>query len=157
MSQTQNPLRINVGFLLNQQVGVSRDIHFDYPEYFVRPDMNVSNFNGLIRISRTNTGLLAQGDFSGGVQAQCVRCLIDYVHTLKIEFSELYSFKGKPVSESGLVVPDDANIDFTPLVWEFFTLEIPISPLCRVDCKGLCPECGEDLNVTTCEHVPGQV
>jgi uncharacterized protein len=156
VSQTQNPLRINVGFLLNQQVGVNRDIHFDYPEYFVRPDLDLANFTGLLRISRTNTGLLAQGEFSGGIQMQCVRCLVDYRQTLIINFDELFSFKGKPVSEYGLVVPDDAYIDFTPLVWEFFTLEVPISPLCKPECKGLCPECGEDLNSTTCAHVVNQ-
>ena len=152
MNHNKSPLLINVGFLLNQQVGVSRDIHFEYPEYFLHPDLNMFDFTGVLRISRTNTGLLAQGDFRGLTQVQCVRCLEDYSHNLSATFSELYGFKGKEVSESGLVVPDDANIDFEPLVWEYLTLEIPINLVCKQDCKGLCIVCGENQNLKTCAH-----
>jgi uncharacterized protein len=35
---------------------------------------------------------------------------------------------------------------------EYILLEIPISPLCRPDCKGLCPICGNNLNEDTCHH-----
>jgi len=39
-------------------------------------------------------------------------------------------------------------------VREFMLLEVPISPLCRPDCKGLCLECGNNLNENTCDHIP---
>ena len=54
--------------------------------------------------------------------------------------------------ESGLILPEDGHIDLEPLIREYLTLEIPIQPLCKPDCKGLCVECGENLNERLCEH-----
>ncbi len=49
-------------------------------------------------------------------------------------------------------MPEDAQIDLQPLMREYALLEIPINPLCRADCRGLCPVCGEDLNRQDCGH-----
>jgi len=51
-----------------------------------------------------------------------------------------------------LIMPEDGHIDIEPLVREYMVLEIPINPVCKPACKGLCPVCGEDLNQATCEH-----
>jgi uncharacterized protein len=53
-----------------------------------------------------------------------------------------------------LLLPEDSHIDLAPLIREFALLEIPISPICKPDCKGLCPVCGENLNETDCGHRP---
>jgi len=153
LSQPRYPLRINVGFLLNQPIGTSRDIHFDFPSLRLSPDLEMSDFSGMVRVSRTPQGLLFQGDFSGRTTAQCVRCLADFLQPLHAGFDELYAFSEKSTSESGLILPEDANVDLQPLVRDYLLLEVPISPLCKPDCKGLCVECGADLNVTICEHV----
>ena len=113
----------------------------------------MSDFSGMVRVSRTPQGLLFQGDFSGRTTAQCVRCLADFLQPLHAGFDELYAFSEKSTSESGLILPEDANVDLQPLVRDYLLLEVPISPLCKPDCKGLCVECGADLNVTICEHV----
>ena len=68
--------------------------------------------------------------------------------------TELYATSEKSVSESGLIVPEDAQIDLRPLLREYALLEIPINPVCKPDCKGLCPICGEDLNLRDCGHRP---
>jgi uncharacterized protein len=39
-----------------------------------------------------------------------------------------------------------------PLIREYALLEVPINPVCKVDCKGLCPVCGENLNQADCGH-----
>jgi uncharacterized protein len=64
----------------------------------------------------------------------------------------LYAFKKENVTDSGLLMPEDAHIDLQPLVREYALLEIPINPLCRPDCKGLCIECGENRNELDCGH-----
>ena len=152
MNHSRYPLRLNVGFLVHQPIGSSRDIHFEFPELHLPPDLDVISFNGVARISRTPQGLLVQGVFEAGIQAECVRCLAEFVQPLKITFSELYAFKYKSISESGLLLPEDGNINLSPLVREYLLLEVPISPLCRPDCKGLCAVCGADLNEAPCEH-----
>ncbi len=83
---------------------------------------------------------------------ECVRCLAECSHTIRAAFNEMYAFNKRAVTDSGLILPDDGNIDLMPLIREYLLLEIPIQPLCRPDCKGLCMICGEDLNIATCEH-----
>jgi uncharacterized protein len=153
VNSSRYPLRINVGFLLNAAIGTSRDFHFDFPSLRISQDLDVLNFNGLARIGRVPQGMLTQCDFHADVKAECVRCLVEFQQPIHAIFNELYAFKSKAVTESGLILPEDGTIDLATLLREFFLLEIPISPLCRTDCKGLCVICGEDLNIRQCEHV----
>jgi uncharacterized protein len=80
------------------------------------------------------------------LQAECVRCLRNFDQPLEIDFTELYAFSPRSVTDSNLILPEDGHIDLEPLVREYMLLEIPISPLCTPDCRGLCPICGENLN-----------
>ena len=152
MNYSRHPLRINVGFLINQPVGTSRDIELDYPTLFLQPDLDVTDFKGSMRIGRAQQGIYMQGDIKAEVEAECVRCLTIFKQPLHAIFTELYAFSIQSASEMGLVLSDDGNIDLAPLIREYMSIEIPISPLCRVDCKGLCPVCGQDLNLSVCEH-----
>jgi uncharacterized protein len=145
------PLRINVGFLINQPIGTSRDIHFEFPQLRLS-DLELSDVNGTSRVGRTPQGLLVQGDFTARTTCECVRCLDEFSQSLRADFSELFAFRFKGVTESGLVLPEDGNIDLDPLVREYILLDMPISPLCRPDCKGLCIYCGANLNEGLCEH-----
>jgi len=146
------PLRINVGFLRNEPLGSSRDIHFEFAELTLPPDFLVKNLTGGAHISRTPHGLLFECNFKGSTTLECVRCLEPFVQELNTEFSDVFSYKNVEFTESGLVVPDDGNVDLDPLVREYLLLDLPIKPLCKPDCLGLCTVCGENLNQNTCEH-----
>ena len=146
------PLRFNVGFLLNQPIGTSRDIHFEFASLNLAEDFSVSDFNALARLTRTPQGILIQMEVGATVHVECVRCLAEYVQPLHTSFSDLYAFKPNAVTDSNLILPDDSNINLAPLVREYLITELPIKSLCREDCKGLCTVCGQDLNVGTCEH-----
>lgn len=152
MNQPRYPLRFNVGFLLNQPIGTNRDIHFEYPEVSLKPDFNLSGFSGVARVGRTPQGILVQGEFEGKAPAECVRCLTNIDQTLHATFEELYAFDKRSITESGLLLPEDANIDLEPLVREYLLIEMPISPICKSDCKGLCPICGTNLNEESDGH-----
>jgi DUF177 domain-containing protein len=152
VTNLNHPLRLNVGFLINQPIGASRDFHFDFPDIHLHPDLDLDKFAGVAKIGRTPQGLLVQGKFRGLVTTECVRCLTDFEQPLEIDFNELYAFTMRTVSESGLIMPEDGHIDLEPLIREYMLIEIPISPLCKPDCKGLCVYCGENLNETICEH-----
>jgi uncharacterized protein len=152
VNHNKYPLRFNVGFLINQSLGASRDINFDFENIHLNPDLELMDFHGTARLSKTQQGILVQGTFDTKVAAECVRCLTEFQEPLHTEFSELYAFKSRSVSESELILPEDANINLEPIVREYLLVEIPISPLCKEDCRGLCVVCGEDLNVCTCEH-----
>lgn len=118
-------------------------------------DLTVREFIGTARFSRTPQGLLLQGDFKAKTDLECVRCLDMFSQSLNWSLTELYAFNRKNISESGLLVPEEGQIDLEPLMREYALLEIPISPVCKPDCKGLCPVCGENLNKVDCGHRTG--
>jgi len=146
------PLRINVGFLLNQSVGTSRDIHFDYTDVRLTVDFQVSKLEGVARLHRTPQGVLVEADFSAYLIDECVRCLEPFGLDLRTQYQELFSFQYHPTTEPSLVIPEDGNIDLAPLTRDYLLLEKPIKSLCTPDCKGLCTVCGEDLNIHACAH-----
>lgn len=133
-------------------VGSYRDIHFDSEEIHLPPDLDLKQLTGSVHISRTPQGLLFEGNFKAFIPSECVRCLEPFDLSLNIDFDEVYAYKSGTFTESGLYVPEDGNIDLSPVVREYMMLDIPIKPICRPDCQGLCTICGENLNFSTCEH-----
>ena len=151
MTNPRKPFRINVGFIIHEEVGYSHEIPFEIEQVKLE-DLELQNVVGKVDIGRTPQGLVVQGAFEGDTKLECVRCLREFVYPLEWEFTELYAFNKKSVSETGLLLPEDAHIDLAPLLREYALLEIPIKPLHDPDCKGLCPVCGQDLNVRDCGH-----
>jgi uncharacterized protein len=151
MTNPRKPFRINVGFIIHEEVGYSHRIPFEMDKVRIE-DLELENLVGEVTIDRTPQGLVLQGKFSANTEIECVRCLKDFTFPLVWEFTELYAFTKKSVSESELLVPDDAHIDLAPLIREYALLEIPIKPLHDPECKGLCIECGQDLNIKDCGH-----
>ena len=151
MPNPRKPFRINVGFIIHEEVGYSHRIPFEL-EKVKLDDFELQNLTGEVTIDRTPQGLVVQGKFSAETRLECVRCLKEFIYPLEWEFTELYAFSKKSVSETGLLLPDDAHIDLAPLLREYALLEIPIKPLHDPDCKGLCIECGQDLNIKDCGH-----
>jgi uncharacterized protein len=149
---SRHPLRLNVGFLIHQPIGVSRDFHFDFDQIKLGPDLALDHLSGIARVGRTPQGLLVSASFQGNVPSECVRCLTEFDQPLETEFNELYAFNKNSLTESGLILPEDGKIDLEPLVRDYLMIEIPISTLCREDCKGLCSYCGANLNEEICEH-----
>jgi uncharacterized protein len=152
MSNPRKPFRLNVGFIVHEEVGYSHRFPMEYPHAVLGDDLTLDAFTCLIVIDRTQQGLLVQGQFSGETTLECVRCLKPFCQTLHSEWTELYAFTSRSVSELGLLMPEDGHIDFAPVLREYALLEIPIKALCKPDCKGLCIECGQDLNVKDCGH-----
>lgn len=152
MSDPHSPLRLNVGFVVAQSAGFSRDFPFHLPQINIPPDLHLSGLIGTVRATRTPQGILLQVDFQAQVNLECVRCLTNFQQSLDIDFTELYAFSQRYVTDSGLLMPETGIIDLNPVLREYILLEIPISPLCRPDCKGLCPICGNNLNESTCNH-----
>jgi len=154
MSSPRYPLRINVGFILHEEVGYNHEFSFDLPRAVLEDDLELRQLMGTITIGRTAQGLLFTGAFSGQTEVTCVRCLKSFDQNLAWDLTELYASSEKSASDSGLLVPEDAQIDLAPIIREYALLEVPINPVCRPDCKGLCPVCGQDLNLRDCGHRP---
>jgi uncharacterized protein len=154
MTNPRRPFRINVGFIVHEEVGYTHDFPFDFDRIQVADDLTLRRLQGTAQMGRTPQGLLLQGGFSAETSLECVRCLKEFDRPLSWELTELYAFGPKSVSDSDLLLPEDAQIDLAPLMRDYALLEVPINPICRPDCKGLCPVCGQDLNFRDCGHRP---
>jgi DUF177 domain-containing protein len=152
VSDTTNPFILNVGFIVHQTVGYSREFPFDFPSVFLSPDIRLENLTGYTRVTRTAQGLLIQLKLTANTLVECARCLVEFPQLLETSITDLYAFTTNSVTDSGLILPENGKINLAPIVRDEMLLSIPINPICQPDCKGLCPICGENLNEMTCNH-----
>lgn len=103
-------------------------------------------------IESVEEGLLVRGRITGRFATTCRRCLADAREDFGIEVAEVFRPSGD-VWEEGYVIRD-RSIDLRPLVNDNVMLGMPLNPLCRSDCKGLCPRCGATLNAGPCSCPP---
>lgn len=154
MPNPRKPFRLNVGFIVHEEIGRNHDFPFEFDKIILGDDLELHNFEGIINVGKTPQGLVVQADFSAETKLSCVRCLCDFNHELDWSFTELYAFDQRSETDSGLILPEDAHIELAELLREYAILEIPISPICKPDCQGLCAECGQNLNEKDCGHRP---
>lgn len=154
MPNPKKPFRFNVGFIIHEEIGYSHDFPFEFEKAILGDDLELRNLEGVVNVGRTPQGLIAQGNFKAETTLTCSRCLTEFVQELDWSFTELYAFDSRSITDSGLLLPEDAHLDVEELLREYALLEIPINPICQPDCKGLCPECGQNLNEKDCGHRP---
>jgi uncharacterized protein len=152
MPSPRKPFRINVGFIAHEEIGRNHDFPFELNKIKLGDDFELRDLSGNVNISRTPQGLFVQADFAADTTLVCVRCLTDYDHHLEWSFTELYAFDERSVTDSGLILPEDGQIDLAELLHDYALLEIPIKPICEENCQGLCIECGQNLNEKDCGH-----
>ncbi|MEI7990417.1 MAG: DUF177 domain-containing protein [Chloroflexota bacterium] len=152
MSELDHPLRFNVGFIVAETYGYSRVFPVEVKRLHIEPDIFLQNVSGHIHITRTAEGLLVQCLLSAEREEECGRCLDPFMLVIRVDFSELYAFPGHTISDTDMILPPTGYLDIGPVVRDYVLLENPIKAVCKPDCKGLCPTCGENLNYTTCNH-----
>ncbi len=150
LNKKSSALRINVGFLLNETAGYSREIGFDEAREHLGEDLTLYDLRGNVRFTRTAQGLFGQGELTAHLPSECVRCLTTFSQNLSIRIADLFVYPPVQALDPLLVVSEDGHINLAPLVREYMLLEMPLQPVCRPGCKGLCPHCGEDRNVVDC-------
>ncbi|MCA9969082.1 MAG: DUF177 domain-containing protein [Anaerolineales bacterium] len=143
-------LRFNFGFLLEATFGESREIELDYPTIRVAEDLVLTPLQGVIKASRNSEGIYVSGTLHTNVPADCVRCLEPFQQPVTIQLDDLFYYPPSLAPEGEFVVGDNGFIDLAPLVRELSFLALPMQPLCREDCQGLCQECGANLNLGDC-------
>jgi uncharacterized protein len=142
-------LKLNVGFLLSAGAGTNQDSMLDIPTVRVSDDLTLDYVRGPIRLSRTQEGILVQADLHVGLQDECYRCLDMVAREVEIEIEELYGYHSYDSSE--FTVGDDAILDLSPLLRAEVFIDTSHRVLCKDECKGLCAECGANLNEGECD------
>jgi uncharacterized protein len=110
-------------------------------------------------ISRTDRKVVVEGEFAAIAQVECDRCLqpveLPISSDFRLEYvtaETYYSFETVELTEEDLALSifDGEFIDVDDIVREQLLLAIPTHAICQENCKGFCPVCGADRNVTEC-------
>lgn len=119
----------------------------------------VGPVHATVRLKEAGGRILAEGVLNADVILTCGRCLERYDQQVEQTFNEIYRRhedfnKQDPEEreEENLFAIDNLKIDLTPMLSQALVLAVPFKPVCREDCLGLCPVCGEELNSGVHEH-----
>lgn len=102
-----------------------------------------------LRFESVSEGVLVTGSVTAPTSAECVRCLTATSGEVAVTLTELFAYPDSTTEatteedEVGHVV--DGTIDLEQPLIDAVVLELPLSPVCRDDCPGLCPDCGVPL------------
>ncbi len=155
-------MRFNVAQLLKSSAGSSREYDLDDDISGVDKELDVDKpLVGKVRFLRTGNGVLATGHVHTQVRAPCRRCLKPVSVTLELDLEEEFRPSIDIVTGAMLPLADgedqatriDARhvLDLTEVVRQGLLLALPMSALCSTACRGLCPNCGADLNEDRCD------
>jgi uncharacterized protein len=105
-----------------------------------------------VQLEGVAEGVLVTASVVAPLAGECARCLEPFTSSTRVRFQELFtpnSAESADVDEQDgeESYPLDGNgqLDLEPALRDAVVLELPLSPLCEDDCKGLCPECGVRL------------
>jgi uncharacterized protein len=99
-----------------------------------------------LRVESVSEGVLVTGTVTAPTRGQCARCLTAFTGHVEVTLTELFAYPDTATDatteddELGRVIND--AVDLEQAVIDAVGLELPLSPVCRPDCAGLCPECG---------------
>jgi uncharacterized protein len=100
-----------------------------------------------IRLEAVSEGVLVTAEAAAPVVGECARCLEPVALSADVTFRELYEYEDPAVTddEDDRRFLDGDLLDLEPALRDAMVLALPLAPLCRGDCEGLCPECGVRL------------
>jgi uncharacterized protein len=103
-----------------------------------------------LRAESVVEGVLVTGLVEGAAAYDCARCLTSHGTEVAVEVCELFAAPGAVGIEEDAYRIAGTDMDLKPMLRDAVALALPLRPLCRDDCKGLCARCGRDLNAGPC-------
>jgi len=108
------------------------------------------------RLESVTEGVLVTGSAAGPLSGECGRCLDPFSDELVVDFCELFAYRNSATDETTELDEvhrlDGDYLDVEPVVRDAVVLALPFTPLCRPDCAGLCPTCGQRLDDMPIDH-----
>ncbi len=164
-------MNYNVAQLLKEPVGAQRSFSFEetYTEFDAAglPDADNPDADNPIEYAagsglmvRTHQGIWVRAAARVAVRQECSRCLNAFGRSLSLELDEEYlplvdirtGRRTEPPDDwLGLSIDDDHILKLDEAIRQSAMTELPLKPLCRPDCGGICDRCGADLNLAQCD------
>ena len=154
----------NVSQLLMEPTGSTRRFQLD--ESVALPvgtleNPDICRATGTVRLLRTHQGLLVYATVDVQVPGTCARCLASCDRIFQLELEEECYPTVDPNTGRNMAPPDESEgvlhidtrqiLDLSDVLRQYLLTAEPLKTLCRSDCRGLCPECGADLNTEKCK------
>ncbi|WP_236246789.1 DUF177 domain-containing protein [Streptomyces sp. CC210A] len=112
-----------------------------------------------LRLESVMEGVLVTGTARAAAEGECVRCLEPLRRDVEADFQEMFSYPDTDdrghrkaaadddaEEDEGLIPLEDGMFDLEPVLRDAVVLSLPMQPVCREDCAGLCADCGANLN-----------
>ncbi len=160
-------MRFNVAQLLKEGVGARRSYALDET---LEPlaETGTTRVRGSVTVTRIDRGVWASGSIETNAVSACARCLSPVEHpvdfsvdeeflpTVSIETGAPQAASADRAARDGAFTLDAGhNLDLTEAVRQYVIINLPMKPLCRRDCAGLCASCGVNLNDNPCGCAAG--
>jgi len=158
----------NVAQLLKEQSGITKEHDLNEEISALDPEIvPLSALTGHVQLIRTADGVYALGTLRTNLELNCSRCLDEFSYPLKFRTEE--EFRPSIDISTGASLPygeedematriDDHHIlDLTEVVRQNILLAMPLHPICRSNCAGLCHVCGQNLNDNPHEHMDEKI
>lgn len=109
-----------------------------------------------LRLESVVEGVLVTGTVDAEAEGECSRCLNALTEHVQVHLTELFAYPGSitasTTEEDEVPRLEDDALDLEQVLVDALGLELPLQPLCREDCAGLCLECGIDLAIAEPGH-----
>ena len=154
----------NVSGLLQEGIGATRSYPFEGA--FEVDEGEREQVAGDVEFLRTKSGILVRANLRLVEPQSCSRCLRPLEKMVAIDFEEEFIALVDP---RGIARPDEEYdgdtftiderhvLDLSEAVRQYREVSLEMQPLCRPDCRGLCPRCGSDLNLGECQCDQGAI
>ncbi len=150
-------MNFNVSTLMQEPSGAARTYEVD-ERVELGNGLDSARVSGSVRLMKTDRGVWVSAGLDSDAHSQCVRCLEPYRQAIRMEIEEEFLPDSEPgIGPSADVEDAEATridegqlLDMTAVMAQYIELGQPMKPVCRADCKGLCADCGLDLNVSAC-------
>ena len=151
-------MKYNVAQLLKEAIGSHRN--FEIEEDIRDVDHPVERVHGSVDMVRTHQGIWVQAELTVRVPQDCSRCLQGFSRTLRIDLDEEYFPAIDLNTGTKVILPDDWEVLFIGLDHHLDLAEatrqvtlatLPLKPLCKPECVGICDRCGCDRNQGSCD------
>ena len=111
------------------------------------PEGALATFDG--QLEAIPKGIVASGTVRAPWVGECRRCAVPLSGEIETFVRERFK---ESVADDDEAYPLDGDfVDLGPMIRDAVILELPLAPLCKADCKGLCGQCGTDLNESSCD------
>lgn len=152
-------MHFNVATLLQEPIGSRRVGRFEGEAMHVAAAGWDAVASGEVRLLRSDRGVLVQARLETAPLVECARCLEAFRQVVSLTIDEEFvapydlvtGVAVEAIDTDEFRIDGQHHLDLSEAVRQYEQTAIPLQPICRPACAGLCPECGSNRNLAPCE------